>query len=490
MLISALDKKLLRDLRGLVGQVITIALVVACGIASYVTMRSAFDSLTFSRDAYYERYRFGDVFAHLERAPGGLKARIEALPGVARVETRVYEGVMVPMPGMTRPASGTVVSVPAGSRPGLDDLHLKSGRWVDSARDDEVLLLNAFAEAHGLGLGDSVPAVINGTLRELRIVGLAMSPEFVFTMPPGGMSYDPKSIAILWMAEHAVSAAFQMEGGFNNVILKLEPSASEAEVLTQLDRLLEPYGGIGAVPRSKQPSHFMLQGELVQLEGMATVVPVFFLFVAAFLLNVVLSRLVYLQRSQIATLKAVGYADRDVGLHYVKLVSVIVLLGAGVGLTVGHWLGELMTEMYTGQYFRFPTPEYRLEPGVALISVGISLAAAVIGALASARAVAALPPAEAMRPPAPATYRRSLLEILGLFRFVGPAPRMVIREVERRPLRGLAVVGGHCLVRRNRGHRGLLVRRHRLHAERAVSRSDARKRHGHFHQTGAFQSDP
>ncbi len=435
MLLSALDKKLLRDLRGLVGQVITIALVVACGIASYVTMRSAFDSLTYSKDVYYERYRFGDAFAHLERAPKALRSRIEVLPGVGRVEARIVEGVMVPMPGMTRPASGTVVSVPDAARPSLNDLHLDSGRWVDPTRDDEVMLLKAFAEAHKLSLGDQVPAVINGTLRELRIVGLAMSPEFVFTMPPGGMTYDPKSIAVLWMSEHAVSAAFQMEGGFNDVVVSLEPDASEPEVLSQLDRLLAPYGALGAIPRARQASNFMLQGELTQLEGMATVVPALFLFVAAFLLNVVLSRLVYLQRSQIATLKAVGYRDFDVGLHYVKLVSVIVLIGAVVGVALGNWLGGAMTDLYTGEYFRFPSPEYRLGFELVLTSVGISLVAALFGALAAARRVAALPPAEAMRPPAPTLYRRSLLERLGLFGLLGPSARMAVREIERRPLR-------------------------------------------------------
>jgi len=433
--VSAVFRKLLRDLRQMQGQVVTIALVVACGIAAFVTMRSTYDSLLWSRDTYYAEHRFGDAFVHLERAPAGVVTRLEALPGVAQVYARVVAAAMVPMPDMDRPASGTVVGLPADGRSPLNGVYLRRGRWLDPARPDEVLVLEAFADAHGLMPGDSIPVVINGTLRDLTIAGVGMSPEFVLTMPPGAMTFDPKRVAVLWMNRDAVSAAYQLEGAFNDVVMRLQPDADEVAVLESVDGVLGPYGGLGAVGRAKQPSNYMLTGEIQQLESMATVVPFIFLFVAAFLLNVVLTRLVTLQRAQIATLKAVGYSDLDVGLHYLQLVSVIVLLGAVLGIGVGVYFGQGMLGMYTGEFFRFPDPEYRLEVDVALFGVAVSLGAAVVGALAAVRRVAKLPPAEAMRPPAPASYKRTLLERVGLFRWLGPATKMVLREVQRRPLR-------------------------------------------------------
>ena len=125
------------------------------------------------------------------------------------------------------------------------------------------------------------------------------------------------------------------------------------------------------------------------------------------------------------------------GLHYLQLVSVIVVLGALLGTAVGAYLGEQMLGMYTGEYFRFPSPRYRLSLGVGLTGVAVSLAAAVVGALGAVRRVSRLPPAEAMRPPAPAGYRRTLLERVGLLPLVGPGARMVLRELQRRPLRVL-----------------------------------------------------
>lgn len=443
---NAIDRKLFRDLVSLRGQVITIALVVACGISSYITMRTAYDSLVHSRDRYYLDTRFGDVFATLERAPHTLERRLERIPGVSRVDTRVVERVLVPLPGMARPASGTIVGLDhreAGAR--LNDVHIQQGRALDPNRQDEILLLQAFAEAHGLSPGDQLQAVINGTLRSLRIVGVALSPEYVLALAPGQLSYDPAQVPVIWMSEKALAAAFQMEGGFNDVSLLLQPAANTARVLDELDRLLRPYGGFGAVLREKQPSNYMLAGELAQLDNMAGFVPYLFLFVAALLVNVVLSRLVQLQRSQIATLKAVGYGDRAIGLHYLELVSVIMVAGAALGVGLGAWLGSAMTEMYTGTWFRFPDPRYRLEWQAVVFSVSISVGSAVIGAWLSVSRVMKLPPAEAMRPPAPARYRRSLIEHLGVWRWLDPPARMVWREVSRTPLRVLLSATGIAL---------------------------------------------
>jgi len=432
--VNTLDKKLFRDLSRMGGQVVTIALVVAAGIAGYVTMRGTYASLTYSKDAYYERYRMGDVFAHLARAPSSVADQLLAVEGVATVYPRVLEVATIPVETLAEPASGHLVSVPAGSRPLLNDLYIREGRYLDPARTDEVLVLESFAAEHELAPGDRLPVVINGILRHLVIAGIAMSPEYVFPMPVGGISADAKRFAVLWMNEDALSAAFEMEGAFDDVVLRLQPGASEAAVLADVDRILEPWGGLGAVSRSKQQSNMILEGELLQLANFANVVPFIFLGVAAFLLNVVLSRMVHLQRSQIAALKAVGYPDRAIGFHYMKLVTVIVILGAVIGVAGGSWLGRAFTEMYT-MYFRFPMLVYRLDPMVAATGIGISLFAALVGALAAARRVARLPPAEAMRPPAPLSFKPTLLERSGFHRLLSPGARMVLREIERRPFR-------------------------------------------------------
>ena len=432
----AIDRKLVRDLGLLKGQVATIAVVVACGIAAYVTMRSAWSSLTWSRDTYYERYRFADVFAHLERAPDAVADRIEAVDGVAVVYPRVVEDVLLPIPGEPEPATGRLVSIPEHGQPPLNALYIRTGRLPEAGRTDEVVVLEAFANAHALKPGDAIPAVINGALRELRVVGVALSPEYVFAARPGELAPDDRRFAILWMHRRVLGAAFEMEGAFNDVALRLQPGASEDEVLTRLDDILEPYGGLGAVGRDHQASNFYIEGELSQLEQFATVIPFIFLAVAAFLLNVVLSRLVGLQRTQIAVLKALGYSNWQVGRHYLALMMIIVSIGAVLGIGLGAWLGKGMTGLYAG-FFRFPVLAYRLEPAVAAVGVLVSAVAAIAGGLITIRQVVKLPPAEAMRPPSPPRYRVSIVERLALSRLFGTSAMMVFRELRRRPLRAI-----------------------------------------------------
>lgn len=433
----ALDRKLLRDLARLRGQVLTIALVVGAGIAAFVSMRGNHATLVEAKDQYYAASRFADVFARLERAPEALRAELERIPGVARVETRVKSWATLPLERQTRPVGADVISLPPdGSQPALNALHLVEGRLPDPRRAEEVVLLHAFGTAHGFQLGDELPVIIEGRKKDVRVVGLALSPEYVMALSPGTMTQDPKAFGVVWMNRAPLSAALRMEGGFNDVVLALRPGASVDGVLDALDKILKPNGGLGALPRRRQLSHFVLEGELVQLEAMSHVVPAIFLAVAALLLNVVLSRLVYLQRPEIATLKAIGYSDREVGLHFFELVLVIVAVGGLVGVGLGAWLGRGLTELYA-DYFKFPELSFRLHLQPAATALLISLLSALAGAFLSVRRVAALPPAEAMRPPAPARYRRSPFDALGLAEIAGPALHMIVRELFRRPLRTL-----------------------------------------------------
>jgi putative ABC transport system permease protein len=439
--VSRLTRKLGRDLLRMKGQVFTIALVLGCGVMAMIMMRSTHESLVRSRDAYYLEYRFGDVFARLERAPESVRARLERIPGVARVYTRVVEEVMVPIATMPEPVAGRIVSIPDDGVPPLNALHLRSGRLPDPAVPDEAVLLEQFARAHRLGPGDQVPAVLNGSLRQLRVVGVALSPEYVFAISGHELIADDERFAVFWMNRDLVAPVFQMEGAFNDVTLSLEPGASETAVLDAVDRELAPYGGFHAVARDRQQSNHALRSELEQLGNLALVIPAIFLAVAAFLVNVVVSRLVFLERTQIAVLKALGFGDGRIAMHYLGLVAVIVAIGGALGIASGIWAATWMTDLYTN-FFRFPDRVYHLSASLVALSVGIGLAAAVVGAVGSVRRVARLPPAQAMRPPAPLRYHRTLFERLGFGRLVGTAPVMVAREITRRPLRfGLSVLG-------------------------------------------------
>jgi len=441
---NALNRKLVRDLWHLRGQVVATALVVACGIACYVSMQSAYGSLLASRDSYYALFQFADVFGSLKRAPESAAAAIARVPGVAVVQTRVVAQVTLDLPDLPEPAQGKLVSVPDSHAGMLNDLFILRGRFIEPGKPDEVMISGAFADANRLDPGDSLNAVLNGRLRRLQIVGIAMSPEFIYEISPGGIFPDNRRFGILWMNRKSVAAVFQMEDAFNDLTLTLAPGSSEQAVTEAVDRILLPYGGFGTYGRADQNSDRFISNELGELEVFGTVIPAIFLGVTAFLLHLVLSRLVNVEREQIGLLKAFGYSNADVGLHYLKLAIMAIAGGIVIGIAAGAWLGSAMMTLY-GEFFHFPILRFAMSFTIIGWAVVISLGAAVIGSTAAVRGAVSLPPAEAMRPEPPANFHAGFLESTGFQRFLSTEARIIARNVVRQPVKAFLLTIGISL---------------------------------------------
>jgi putative ABC transport system permease protein len=441
---TALDRKLVRDILGMKGQMLAITAVIGCGIATFTMGLSALNALQKTQSGFYSQSRFADVFASMKRAPESMVARIRELPGVADVETRVVRDVTLDIPDMNEPATGRIISIPDGREPRLNKLFLRQGRWPAYRSDEEVLSSEGFFKAHQLKLGDTVVAVVNGRRRDLRVVGVALSPEYVYQIRPGALVPDNRRYGVFWMNEVAVSAVFDMEGAFNDITLSTAPGADAAPIVADLDRLLAPFGCTGAHDREDQTSHRFVSDEINQLQRMGLIVPSIFLTVAGFLLNVVLSRIIALQRDQIAALKAFGYTHWSVGWHYTKLVLVIALVGVIGGTLVGCYLGRTIVEMYT-QFYCFPELVFELPVHAVALSFVVASGGALVGAASAVLKAVRLPPAEAMRPEAPADYRTTLIELLGLGRLFSVPGKMVLRHLERRPSRAIASIIGMAM---------------------------------------------
>ncbi len=430
----ALNRKLVRDLWRLRGQVVAIALVIASGIALLGMSLTSMEALTETATAYYDRYRFGQVFAQVERAPEHLAERIRLIPGVQTVETRVVKSAVLDIDGFEEPVIGQLVSVPERQAAELNRLALRTGRLPRLGAPDEAVLGEPFAEAHGLVPGDTLKAVINGNWRQLRIVGLALSPEYVYTIGPGALMPDDQRFGVIWLGQEAMQAAFDLKGAFNDVSMTLLRGTDPDAVIDRLDELLARYGGVGAYARADQISNWFLMNEIQQLETLAAILPTIFLAVAAFLTNMVLARLITVERSEIGLFKAFGYRDRDIAWHYIKFVLGIAAVGIVIGCVLGYYLGLLNTRMYA-EFYKFPFLLFNPGPKPFLIAAGASLVAAVLSVIGAVRSVAGMPPAESMRPPSPPLFRRTRLARVPLLRALDQPTRILLRQIARYPLR-------------------------------------------------------
>lgn len=438
---KALDRKLGRDLWRVRGQALAIGLVIAMGVMLQVMMDGLVNSLEQTRQDYYQRYRLAELFAPVKRAPRAVLERVARLPGVAAVEGRINGGALLSLPGLAVPVRAQAVSLPEWRTARLNEVHLVAGRRPDPGRRDEVLLLEGFARAHGLAPGDRLPATLNGARRTLAIVGLAQAPEFLYTTAPGEMVPDDARFAVLWMNETALAAALDLEGAVNEVLVGLARGAEPRALQDRLDRLLAPYGALGAYGLDEHLSNRFIVEEIAGLRVSSRTVPPVFLAVAGFLLYMVLSRMVQAERDQIGLLKAFGHGDGEVGLHYLKFVLVIALAGALTGALLGVLAGRGLSGFYQ-QYYKFPFLQFAVALSALLLGLGVSLLAAVAGAALVLQRVFALAPAEAMRPPVPPDFSRSLRFGPRLKRWLDQPSRMVLRGLWRQPGRAaLAVLG-------------------------------------------------
>ncbi len=436
-----LDRKVWRDLRRMKAQVLTIALVVSSGVAALVASYSTHNSLQRAQAAVYNKYRFADVFVDLKRAPNALEEKLAHIPGVAALETRIVHDALLHIPGRAETSVGRFISVPQDVPLQLNRLHLRAGRMINPERSDEVMISEGFAKANGFEPGDEIIAIMEGKYQKFHITGIVLSPEYIYAIYPANPLPDERLFGIIWTSEKTLESAFDMSGAFNSVALTLSSRDTADRVIADLDDALTNYGGFGAYDRDDQVSHSFVRDEIAQQRTMAVTLPFVFLLVAAYLLNVVISRLINLQRSQIATLKALGYSHWTVALHFLKLMAVIVMLGVVIGIGLGIWLGRGLTTLYT-DFFHFPIRIYYLNPWLLLSATTISLGAGVLGTLGSLQRVFGLAPAEGMRPPAPPIFHGTLSERLGLNRFFSPHGRIVLRNLLLKPWRTLLGVIG------------------------------------------------
>ncbi len=440
-MLGAMDTKLLRDLFRLWPQALAIALVMACGVATIILAVGAGRSLEDTRDAFYDRYRFGSIFASAVRAPVHLKTRIAAIPGVLATELRIVKPVILDISGMVEPGSALVVSVPDNRQAAVNRLYLRKGRLPAPNRDTEVAVVETFASAHNLSPGDRFNVILNGRQRSLTIVGIVLSPEFIYTIGPGDMVPDPRRFGIFFMSEQVLAGVFDMQNSFNDLSLTTLRGADIRSILTSLDDLLTGFGGAGAYARKDQTSNAFLDAELTQLNTMAKVIPPIFLFVSAFLVNMILSRLVALEREHIGLFKAMGYSNVAIGGHYAKLVIAIALLGLVIGSGAGLWLGRGLTRLYAN-FFSFPFLIFTRSLDLYAIAGAVTVAAALLGAAKTIWSLTTLPPAVAMRPPAPEIYHKLFKLNLLRLRVLSQLTVMSLRQLIRRPIRSaLTTIG-------------------------------------------------
>lgn len=437
----ALTKKLFRDLWNLKIQTLTISIIVTGGLALLISSWSSYESLQNSRQNFYDRYIFADLFAEMKRAPQGIEKKLQNIPGISLVEGRIVIDGLASIQGQDEPAVMRLVSLPASGNSILNKLFLRQGRLpVESAEVSEVVLHEAFAKAHGILPGQFVQVLVEGKHQKLQVVGIGTSPEYIYAISSISVLPDDVHFGLMWVPYKTLSRLSERQDSINSISAVLESNANPQAVIKELDRKLAPYGTLGTYQRKDQLSHRFLEDEMKQQKGTAIVTPVIFLSVAAFLVHIIFSRLISLNRPQIATLKALGMSDKEVSMHFFTLVFCMILLGIIPGILFGVYVGKLFAHIYL-EFYHFPNLNYTISARAVIAGVFAGLLPAMMGAWQSISRVFKLTPATAMRPPTPPAFQQNLLDKI-IPSGTSPLNKIILRNLFHRPDRLLMITMG------------------------------------------------
>ena len=440
---APLTLKLLRDLWAMRGQVMAVSVVVACGVTLFITMNGTLISIKETRSVYYERYKMADIWAPVSRAPMHKIEQLKNIEGVISAVGRISSAALIDMPSVSEPVRAKVVSLPRADEVAINDLYLKLGKMPNPQAANEIVVSDDYAEVHGLTIGDEIKVTLYGVKRRLKIIGMALSPEFVYSIPPGEMMPNPARFAILWMPYNVLANAYDLDGAFNEAVLKISSGVNKVAVLKAIDDTLEPYGSMGAYLRDKHISDEFISSELKQLEVIGSLIPYIFLGVAAFLLNIVITRIMEQERKQIGLMKAFGYRRFEIAFHYLAMAGVIVAIGVVIGWFGGARMGRGMANLYM-DFYKFPLlifePGYMLYLKATLVAVG----AAGLGTIFALRKMLILLPAVAMSPPMPTDYS-GLKFLTAKAKWMDQGLRIMLRHILRWPMRSLMTAFGIAL---------------------------------------------
>ncbi len=402
-------RKLLRDLKDNKAAYIACVVVIGIGLMVFTFSAIVLENLQAAKDDFYRDYNFADGFIRVRGIPDAEINRIKQIEGVAYLEGRLVKDVRVLLPGKDESIFLRLVSTVPGEREGLNRVQMLKGEEPDGRSRDLVVAPDFFA-ANELNLGDILPVIAAGHIYDLRISGVGQSPEFVYALRTAQDIYpNPETFGIAHVPLSVMRSIFQEGESYNDLVFSLNPGYSYEDVEARMKPRLERYGLESMYPKKDQVSEVILNQELDQMRGMVTTLPVLFLFVAAVILYILIKRMVEQQRGQIGTLKAFGYTNREILVHYISYAVIIGIAGGILGGLSGIWISFPLTELYK-EFFSLPGLESHFSLKYMLADILMATSFSLVAGYFAGTDILKLQPAEAMRPPTPPEGGKTWLE--------------------------------------------------------------------------------
>lgn len=406
-------KKFFRDLGESKGQFVSVLAVVIIGVMFYTGLYSALDGLSGAGRRYFEDYRLADLWGSMYRAPEGAVRRIEEIDGVGLVTGRVIQDVRISLE--ERDAMVRLISLPDKRTAVVNDIQMKSGSYFSSDAGNQCIVSEDFYKANSLVLGQTIEPIVNGDRVKLKIVGTAKSPEYTYEIREASeLIPDPKRFGVVYVKKSYLQSILDFKGSINEISVLLKQQGDIQKVREEMKRVLNQYGLVGVIEKKDQLSYSMFNSDATSLESMAAIFPMLFFIASAVIIYITMTRMIENQRTLMGVMKALGYSNLNIMLHYQTYPLLVGILGSIIGSLAGVFLvGKGLVSLFNTMY-NIPTGDIRIQMGIVLPAAVLALLFCAAAGYNACRKELSLVPAESMRPKPPAVGRKMFLERLRL----------------------------------------------------------------------------
>lgn len=423
-----LNLRLLRNIQHSKGQYLSIIAVVITGLFVYVAMNNVASNLAMSLDDYYEYANFADLYVDVMGISERQVQKLIDGKDVLDADGRIVMDVPMITDGDQKATVRLVTVDTSNNR--INKLYINDGSRV--IERNEILVIEQFAEIRGLNVGDKIQLQINGFKKTFIISGIVSSPEFTYLVENEQALIPNKgNFGVAFIEETYLSSIVSTNTQYNDICIELNESANVKDVENNLESSLEK-NGINRITRLEdQLSNTILSDEIEQLKVISESIPYVFLSVAGAILVAMMSRTVKNDRVSIGILKALGYTNYQIVIHYAKIAVMIGLTGGVIGSFLGTITSGYITSLYS-DYFNIPMIRVEYLNLAMIVSIIMSALFSIISGLIGARKTLGIEPAEAMRSEPPKKGNRILLERFQFFwKKAGFTWKIVLRNIFR-----------------------------------------------------------
>ncbi len=441
-----IDLRLLRSIKNAKGQFISITFLIMLALMVYVALSMVADNLYSSMFHYYHITNFGDIFIQVSRIPQSAVEKLTSIEGIELAQGRISEDVPLKVEDPNEKVNVRVVSLPKDEYR-INDIYILDGEELgDNHRT--TLVLQQFFDARKMELGDTITPYIGGVEYPLEVIGVVGSPEYIYLMEnEQALLSAPEKFGVIYVTEEFAQAALGYKGAYNEIVIKVDEDHLYRidSIVDELEDVLGKYGVKSIIKRENQLSHSVMMQEIESVEAMSNAIAFIFLLVAAIIINIMLSRIVKKDRTSIGLLKAMGYTNKDILLHYAKYSILMGIAGSVLGILCSIPASRFLVELYI-EYMNIPLFGMNLNYLYFISGILLTAVFCIISGLVGARGVLKISPAESMKPEPPKSRKRIWLEkVTFVWNKISFSWKMVIRNIFRTKRRSLFLVIGIAL---------------------------------------------